>query len=84
MLGDQPLKNEQFATHLGIRHDAKLKSKTRTEECCQKGLNSFYAMLGYGVNPTGLNPMTCASLYKKDRNPYYSLWLRDMESLECS
>ena len=65
VLGDQPLKNERFATHLSIRHDAKLKSKTRTEECCQKGLNSFYAMLGYGVNLIWLNPMTCVSLYKK-------------------
>ena len=65
MLGDQPLKNEDHATHLGIRYDANLKSKTCTKECCQKGLNTFYAMLGYGVHPSGLNPMTCVSLYKK-------------------
>ena len=65
MLGDQPLKNEKCATHWGFRHGAKLKSKFRTEECCKKSLNSFYATLGYGVNPTGLNPMTYASLYKK-------------------
>ena len=27
MLGNQPLKNEVHATHLGIRHDANIKSK---------------------------------------------------------
>ena len=46
-----------------IKHN--LKSKQRTEECCQKGQNAFYAMLGYGVDPMGLNPMTCVSLYQK-------------------
>ena len=65
LLGDQPLKNEDHATLLGIRYDANLKSKTRIKECCQKCLNAFYAMLGYAVHPSGLNPMTCGSLYKK-------------------
>ena len=71
MLGDQPLKNEKFATHLGIRHDAKLKSKIRTEECCQKGFDSFYAMLGYGVNPTGLKSHNMHQTLQKNRSPYY-------------
>ena len=45
MLGDQPLKNEDHATHLGIRYDATLKSKTRTKNVARKVLMRFMPCL---------------------------------------
>ena len=41
MLGDQPLKNEVYATHLGIRHDANLKSKNVLKNVDRKARMRF-------------------------------------------
>ncbi|MES9879357.1 MAG: reverse transcriptase family protein [Sedimenticola sp.] len=63
--GQSPLTHSESTLHLGIRQSANLKSNLRTNESCQKGKNSFYAMLTLGVRPLGLNPLTSASLYRK-------------------
>jgi len=55
----------QSTTHLGMSLSTCLKTEPKVLERCQKGKNSFHAMIGYGVHPKGINPLTSASLYKK-------------------
>ena len=86
MLGDQPLLNEVHATRLGIRHYANLKSKKK---------KTYWRMLPERPECVLRNArLRCKSnrfksydlrqSFPENRNSYYSLWLRDMESLECS
>ena len=63
--GDSLLPETAHATHLGILQVASLKLSERVGERCQKAKNAFHAMVGYGVRPLALNPLTSISLYKK-------------------
>ena len=63
--GNSRLPETTNAMHLGILQDSSLKLSHRIRERCQKAKNSFHAMIGYGVRPLALNPLTSVSLYKK-------------------
>ena len=65
LFGDCYLQQVQFTTHLGITQDSNLKLGRRITDRCQKAKNSFFAMIGLGLHPQGLNPLTSTSLYKK-------------------
>ena len=65
LLGDCYLQQVQYTTHLGITQDSNLKLGRRITDRCQKAKNSFFAMIGLGLHPQGLNPLTSTSLYKK-------------------
>ena len=65
MYGDQYIDTAQNTIHLGIQQDARLNITNRITERCQKAKNSFFAMIGLGVHPLGLNPITSKSLYQK-------------------
>ena len=56
LYGDTALNNVMSVIHLGIRQDAYFKGFERTSERCQKAKNAFYARIGMGVHPSGLNP----------------------------
>ncbi len=64
-LGAADIVVDDHAVHLGIRQNSNNEYKERINERCQKGLNAFYAMVGLGVKPAGLNPLTSTKLYKK-------------------
>ena len=65
MYNDQLLDHVQSSTHLGMILSSNMKTEPKITKRCQKGKNSFHAMIGYGVHPSGLNPLTSSSLYKK-------------------
>jgi hypothetical protein len=65
LYGDQYINLATNAVHLGIRQDSNLKISNRIADRCQKAKNSFFAMIGLGVHPLGLNPITSSNLYKK-------------------
>ena len=65
LYGDQYIESAKNTIHLGIRQDANLSITNRITERCQKAKNSFFAMIGLGVHPTGLSPLTSTSLYQK-------------------
>lgn len=52
-------------THLGIDIQDNLKLRTRIEQRCQKGKNSFYAMSVLGLHPSALNPLKSVNFYRK-------------------
>ena len=64
-IGNAQLREESTTNHLGILQDTSLKSVKRTRASIQKGRNAFHAMIGYGVKPLGMNPITAISLYRK-------------------
>ena len=64
-IGNDPIRQETSANYLGILQDTTLKSMKRTRERIQKGRNSFHAMVGYGVKPLGVSPLTAISMYRK-------------------
>ena len=64
-IGNEQLREESTTTYLGILQDVSLKSVKRTGASIQKGRNAFHAMIGYGVKPNGVNPLTAISLYRK-------------------
>ena len=64
-IGNAQLREESTTNYLGILQDTSLKSVKRTRASIQKGRNAFHAMIGYGVKPLGINPITAISLYRK-------------------
>ena len=64
-ISNDPIRQETSANYLGILQDSTLKSIKRTRERIQKGRNSFHAMVGYGVKPLGVSPLTAISMYRK-------------------
>jgi len=55
--------NRHSTTHLGISLSTSLKTDLKVLKRCQKGKNSFHAIIRYGVDPQGITPLTSASLY---------------------
>ena len=65
LYGENYIETATNATHLGIRQDSNMKICNRISERCKKAKSSFFAMIGLGVHPLGLNPITSANLYKR-------------------
>ena len=78
-IGNEQLREESTTTYLGTLQDVSLKSVKRTRASIQKGRNAFHAMIGYGVKPNGVNPLTAISLYRKNYYTVCALRVRNLE-----
>ena len=69
MYDKEIIKKVESTEHLGIITTDNMKNEQRITQRCQKGKNAFHAMIGYGVHPNGLSPITSTSLYNKIVKP---------------
>ena len=65
------IKKVDSTTHLGmeINSDFYRNSSSKIVDRCKKGKNAYHAMLGYGLQPKSLHPLTLCSIYNKVIKP---------------
>ena len=64
-IGDSQIPESNIYKHVGVLlSTSKISSSTRTYEACKKLRNTFISIIGTGLHPREMNPITCKKIYK--------------------